>query len=252
MRWLAGELREVGVELFGHAVPAGRTRGRWLERARCGLHRVSLVGADGAKSRGRTRWPGRARSHGGEPEFDGMRLAQADARTAPVEGIRARLPAGAAGADRRAGRVASRYRGTRSPVPDADAFLLRRAGDRHRCEAQAGCGCARDCAPCGGPIREIAADGAILTGDVAGIVSPLTAGGIHSAWKHGWRWAKPSPATCATADRRRNRSRDGRARLPRETAAATGVRHAADGLPFDLLIGTPALRWAAERVYFNR
>ena len=25
-----------------------------------------------------------------------------------------------------------------------------------------------------------------LHGDAAGIVSPLTAGGIHSAWKHGW------------------------------------------------------------------
>src|SRR5690606_28900476 len=40
--------------------------------------------------------------------------------------------------------------------------------------------------PCGGPVRPLSRAGAILTGDAAGIVSPVTAGGIHSAWAHGW------------------------------------------------------------------
>ncbi len=39
--------------------------------------------------------------------------------------------------------------------------------------------------PCGGIVRPVAAPRALLVGDAAGMVSPLTAGGIHTALKHG-------------------------------------------------------------------
>jgi flavin-dependent dehydrogenase len=39
--------------------------------------------------------------------------------------------------------------------------------------------------PCGGVVRPEATERALLVGDAAGMVSPLTAGGIHTALKHG-------------------------------------------------------------------
>jgi flavin-dependent dehydrogenase len=149
--------------------------------------------------------------------------------------------------------LAARYRGTHAPTPDADAFLRHVApvlgidAGRKPDAIRAGL------VPCGGPIARIAADGVILTGDAAGIVSPLTAGGIHSAWKHGWavgeaiarhlRHGGPSPELVAQQA------------VPRYRAKRL-LRRAFDTMqmdwPFDLLIGTPPLRWAAERVYFNR
>lgn len=40
--------------------------------------------------------------------------------------------------------------------------------------------------PCGGVVQPSAASRALLVGDAAGMVSPVTAGGIHTALKHGW------------------------------------------------------------------
>lgn len=39
--------------------------------------------------------------------------------------------------------------------------------------------------PCGGVVRPVAAPRVLLVGDAAGMVSPVTAGGIHTALKHG-------------------------------------------------------------------
>ena len=39
--------------------------------------------------------------------------------------------------------------------------------------------------PCGGVVSPVAASRALLVGDAAGMVSPVTAGGIHTALKHG-------------------------------------------------------------------
>src|SRR5262249_40866979 len=39
--------------------------------------------------------------------------------------------------------------------------------------------------PCGGIVAPVAAPRVLLAGDAAGMVSPLTAGGIHTALKHG-------------------------------------------------------------------
>ncbi len=39
--------------------------------------------------------------------------------------------------------------------------------------------------PCGGVVRPVTTERALLVGDAAGMVSPVTAGGIHTALKHG-------------------------------------------------------------------
>lgn len=39
--------------------------------------------------------------------------------------------------------------------------------------------------PCGGTLKRVAIPGVLLVGDAAGLVSPVTAGGIHTAVRHG-------------------------------------------------------------------
>lgn len=257
MRWLADELRAHGAELrlanpFQQAV---RTQPGWnvsgVGRARY------LVGADGAKSRVAERAGlGRVRDflYGVEHEYAGLRLPDnalhcfVGKRFAPgYIGWATQSPTGV-----QVG-LACRYRSANTPMPDIEAFKRRIAPvvggpfpDRPH-EIRAGL------IPCGGPIDRVAGDGAILTGDAAGIVSPVTAGGIHSAWNHGWavgeaiarhlRHGGPAPERAAVAA------------IP-GFAVKRALRWAFDRMqadwPFDLLIGTAPLRWAAERVYFNR
>ncbi len=44
--------------------------------------------------------------------------------------------------------------------------------------------------PVGGPVSPFAAPGVVLIGDAAGVVSPLSAGGIHTALESGWAAAQ--------------------------------------------------------------
>ena len=257
MRWLADELRDAGVSLrlgapFQHAARGGD--GWDVQGAGTAAF---VVGADGAKSRVAERTGlDRVRDflYGVEYEFDGMRLADGDAlhcflsRTyAPgYIGWAAQGPTGV-----QLG-LARRHRSAATPAPDMAGFLrhvapvIGIAADARPDAIRAGL------VPCGGPLRRIADRGVILTGDAAGIVSPLTAGGIHSAWRHGWtvgeaiachlRRAGPAPETVAQAT------------VPRYRVKRV-LRRAFDRLqadwPFDLLIGSAPLRWAAERVYFH-
>jgi flavin-dependent dehydrogenase len=105
-------------------------------------------------------------------------------------------------------------------------------------------------------VFDMARDRAILVGDAAGIVSPVTAGGIHSAWEHGWSVGRAIAASV------RDDETDGRTpeRVAIEAAprfrTKRALRWAYDRLqfdwPFDLLLHSPPLRWAAEQVYFHK
>ena len=257
MRWLATQLREHGVDL--------RLGCAFTDAARCddgwqvaGLGRTRfLVGADGARSRVAQRCGlGAVRQflYGVEYEFPGARLAQPDAlhcfiskRYAPgYIGWIAQSPTGI-----QAG-LALRHDPAHARVPDIDGFLLRvgQAGGlpRHLHPGTTRAGLI----PCSGPVTDMARDRAILVGDAAGIVSPVTAGGIHSAWEHGWavgravaahlRDGGPSPEAVAVAVAPRFRTK-------------RALRWAYDRLqfdwPFDLLLHSPPLRWAARQVYFH-
>jgi len=258
MRWLAGQLRAHGVDLRLDApfTTCERIDGGWKVHG-AGSTRY-LVGADGARSRVARRCGlGEVRQflYGIEYEFPGATLAEPGAlhcfvskRYAPgYIGWIAQNPTGV-----QAG-LALRHDPLNARVPDIDGFLLRVgvAGGlpRHLKPGHTRAGLI----PCSGPVLDMARDRAILTGDAAGIVSPVTAGGIHSAWEHGWATGRAIAAHL----------RDGAAEPERVAIDAAprfrakrALRWAYDKLqfdwPFDLLLHSPPLRWAAEQVYFHK
>jgi flavin-dependent dehydrogenase len=107
--------------------------------------------------------------------------------------------------------------------------------------------------PCGGVVHRVATDRAMLVGDAAGMVSPVTAGGIHTALRHGAqvgsavaefiRGDRPDPAHWLAASYPRFRKK----RLLRWL-----FDHAQSDWVFDRMLSTPLMRRAAELVYFHR
>ena len=106
--------------------------------------------------------------------------------------------------------------------------------------------------PVGGPVTPIAGDRVLLIGDAAGLVSPLTAGGIHTALESGRAAAiaiaaalahDRGPALSATIDVPQFRTK----RLLRKAFDAFQ-----SDLLFDALLATGALSAAARIVYFHR
>lgn len=107
--------------------------------------------------------------------------------------------------------------------------------------------------PCGGPLARFAEGNLMLIGDAAGWVSPMTAGGIRTAFRFGRR------AGALTADHLLNGGpaphhilRD---ELPRFRVKGLLRRGLDLGLPNPVLnaaLSTPAARAFAQRVYFHR
>ncbi len=261
MRWLADEMREQGVDLrlaqpFTQASRETSThRGRWHLP---GIGRTHwLVGADGAKSRVAQRFGMGGVRHflyGMEYEFAGLELREPDALHCFVN--KALAPGYIGWATQNPTGVqfglAFRHQPSRTGTPDIDALRAlvgHRIGipdDLTPSAIRAGL------IPCGGPVAPLARPGVILTGDAAGIVSPVTAGGIHSAWQHGWtvgeavarhlRDGGPSPERMAERAAPRYRVK---------RALRWAFDHAQMDWPFDLMLGSAPMRWAAERVYFG-
>ena len=106
--------------------------------------------------------------------------------------------------------------------------------------------------PCGGIVRPVAAPRTLLVGDAAGMVSPLTAGGIHTALKHG------HAAGQAIADHLAGRRPDPATwfvdSYPQFRAKRV-VRYLFDSFQsdavFNLCLGTKLMRTAASIVYFH-
>lgn len=258
MRWLADEMVAQGVDLrlMQPFTDADYEHGRWRLP---GIGRTPwLVGADGAKSRVAQRAGlGRVRDflYGVEHEFEGLQLADPEALHCFVSrelapgyiGWATQNPTGVQFG------LAFRHRDSRIGMPDIETLRARVGRTLGIPSNLAPSAVRAGLIPCGGPVEPLARPGVILTGDAAGIVSPVTAGGIHSAWQHGWRVGEavarhlrdggPSPA--AIAERAAPRYRVKRA-----------LRWAFDRFqmdwPFDLMLGTAPMRWAAERVYFGR
>lgn len=106
--------------------------------------------------------------------------------------------------------------------------------------------------PCGGGVRPVAATRALLVGDAAGMVSPLTAGGIHTALKHGLA------AGYAVADFLHGKADDPATWFVRSYPSfrlkrwlrALYDRFQSDTV-FNLLLSTRAMRAAAGVIYFH-
>jgi len=260
MRWLAGRAVQAGAELrcgtgfrAAHAVPGGFELGAALGRTRF------LVGADGPRSNvARVLRLGRNRHYlvGLEHEYRGAVLAEPgflhcfiDRQLAPgyiawmVQGVHgvqlglARRVRGPGGTELKAAmaKMLVKVAGIadfRSLRPDSI-----RAG----------------LIPCGGLVRPVAMPRALLVGDAAGLVSPVTAGGIHTALVHGLA------AGQAVAEFLHGRSVDPQRRFVRSYPRfrlKRMLRFTFDHLQrdwiFNLALASAPMRWAAGRIYFHR
>jgi len=255
MQWLADEARRAGARLrYGCPFRGASRDASDMVLASTGARVRYLVGADGAHSSvarafGLSR--NRAFLLGIEAEYEGVggidpdRLhCFLDSRLAPgyigwvVPGVGGMAQVG----------LAARW----PHKPDLPAFERKLAPlfdwSRARRIARRG-----GRIPVGGRLARFARDRVLLVGDAAGIVSPLTAGGIHTALESGWRAAHaiadyldadgPEPARAATAA------------YPR-FALKRALRAVADlPLPnwlFNAMLGSAALRVVASSIYFHR
>jgi flavin-dependent dehydrogenase len=106
--------------------------------------------------------------------------------------------------------------------------------------------------PCGGLVQPVAAKRVLLVGDAAGMVSPLTAGGIHTALKHGL--AAGHAVVDFLSGKREDPSGWFVAEYPRFRAKRLlrfAFDHFQSDVLFNILLGTKIMRAAAGIVYFN-
>lgn len=106
--------------------------------------------------------------------------------------------------------------------------------------------------PCGGCVSPLGRDNVLLVGDAAGMVSPMTAGGIFTALDHA------AAVADAIADRQAGKPADplalARASYPRFTFKRWMRRGLDLGPPnwlYNVMIGTRPMRWLARLVYFH-
>ena len=260
MRWLAQRVTDAGATIrYGTRYSGARRVRSGFDLGDLGMTRF-LVGADGPRSSiARQLGLGTSRKYlfGIEHEFgfDSSNVFSApdhlhcfvDRRLAPgyigwiVSGVTG-LQVGVARRMRGAGWTPNDVMGAflRKIAPVID--LTRRRPDSVRAGL----------IPCGGVVRPASAQRALLVGDAAGIVSPVTAGGIHTALKHGLA------AGHAIADYLTGRSGDPhlwftrsypRYRLKR--LLRFGFDHFQSDLLFDLMLSTRAMRTAAGVIYFH-
>ncbi|GGD53671.1 NAD(P)/FAD-dependent oxidoreductase [Pseudoxanthomonas indica] len=260
MRWLAGKLPAAGVELrLGTSFREAHRDAEGWHLPGIGRCR-DLVGADGARSRVAERC-GLSRNteflHGVEFEFDDARLADADALHCFVSrrfargyiGWVAQTPTGVqAGLAHRAHAGAPR-------LPDIRAFL------RHVAPVMGTLPMRADSVragliPCGGAVKGLSRNRAHLLGDAAGVVSPVTAGGIHSALRHGsalGRWLGASDRDPGLDARHARRfAQQAVSRFTSKRVLRWGLDHLQSDAVFNLALKTPALRRFAEQLYFHR
>jgi geranylgeranyl reductase family protein len=244
MRWLTREAARAGAHIrFGRAFRSRRD----AANARY------LVGADGPRSRvARELGLGVNREFlvGVEAEFDGVRGFDTDRLHCFLD---AQLARGYIGW------IVPGYNGIaqvglacRHPrAPDLPAFLRKVAPvadfSRARCVGHRG-----GLIPVGGPVSPMARGDALLVGDAAGLVSPLSAGGIHTALESGW------VAAHAIADHLLENGEAPAAALARSTPRFAGKRALRvlfdRGVPdavFDALLSTRPFTALARSVYFH-
>jgi digeranylgeranylglycerophospholipid reductase len=106
--------------------------------------------------------------------------------------------------------------------------------------------------PVGGPVRPFATDRVLLIGDAAGLVSPLTGGGIHNAFLYGRRAAQ------VVSDYLQDRGPEPSQILARETPSyvlKSAMRRVMDvGAPdwlIERMLDTPMMGALAESIFFR-
>jgi len=251
LRWWADEARRAGAEVrFGVPFRGVRRTDRGFQLE--GIETELLVGADGARSTV-AEGMGLGRNEqflvGAEAELEGVRGLSPEHLHVFLDSQLARGYIGWAvpGVDVTQVGVACRA----PERPRLDAFLARLAtwfdlGRARRVGSRGGL------IPVGGPVRPVGRPGVWLVGDAAGHVSPLTAGGIHTALEGGRRAGLaacdfvldggPEPWKVA----KRSAPRFATKRL---------LRRAFDlgppNLLYDLALRSPAFRAVARAIFFH-
>ncbi|HVY66340.1 MAG TPA: NAD(P)/FAD-dependent oxidoreductase [Gammaproteobacteria bacterium] len=260
MRWLASDARRAGVTMKLGTTFTGLAR----ERSGFVLEGIGttrfVIGADGPRSKvARSAGLGENRKFltGVEYEFAHATIAEPDKlhcfmdrRLAPgyIAWVLAGVDGVQAGLARRAG--AREPRGWR---PDAAmAALLAKITPAIDLRGVEPTSVRAGLIPCGGIVRPVAAPRVLLVGDAAGMVSPVTAGGIHTALKHG------RAAGNAVVDFLRGRADDPSSWFVRTYPRFRAKRllrwafdHLQTDFAFNWLLGTQAMRRAAGIVYFH-
>jgi digeranylgeranylglycerophospholipid reductase len=263
IRWLAAQAQEAGVDLVCGSAFDGATKirgGYQLGGAAAnGLGETRyLIGADGPNSQvAKSLGLGQNRQFlfGMEYEFAGLTLPAADRlhcfldrRLAPgyigwmVPGVGVTQ----IGLARRMTRDPDAMKRAMEKFLDKIASVVD-VRDHEPASIRAGT------IPCGGVVRPVATERALLVGDAAGMVSPVTAGGIHTALKHGLA------AGHAVAE-----FLEGKCEDPQKWFAATYPKfrtkrllrflfdHFQSDFLFNLMLNSRPMRMAASQVYFHR
>jgi len=191
MRWFADQVEESGARIHRRALfrQAKRLQSGF-DLSEFGTTRF-LVGADGPTSAvAKALGLGKSSQFlfGLEREYAGVELPEpdrlhcfVDRRLAPgYIGWLAAAPGGAQVG--LAGRV---RRARRQPAVEAMGAFLDKIAPILDLRGAQPTSVRAGLIPCGGIVSPVAARRVLLTGDAAGMVSPVTAGGIHNALKHG-------------------------------------------------------------------
>lgn len=254
MRWLAACALEAGAGLrCGATFRDAYRRGGWIELPDQNLRTRWLVGADGPRSQVARCFGLEENTRflvGVEEEVCGLSLPTdqlhcfLDARLAP--GYFGWLFRGVHGVSQIG--VAARL----PQRPDLDGLVAKLS---HTVDFRLATRVGRrgGLIPVGGPLRRWHAPGVLLAGDAAGLVSPLTAGGIHAAIDHGERIAeaiaeqlrRPSFDVVAAVDARNPRFR-------RAGWMRTAYEHCASNTLFDATIGRAWTASLIRRVAYRR
>ncbi|MGD0641803.1 MAG: NAD(P)/FAD-dependent oxidoreductase [Roseiarcus sp.] len=257
MRWMTERCRQLGATVrLGATYTSARRDGSGFRLDGFGATRF-LVGADGPKSRvARDLGLGENRKFlfGVEYEYAGLDLDEPhllhcfiDRRLAPgyIGWIVAGVGIVQIGLARRASAPGAAKEAMAAFIEKiAGVIDVRRRKPLH---IRAGL------IPCGGVVHPVAAERVLLVGDSAGMVSPVTAGGIHTAIEHG-QAAGRAIAGFARGEHD-DPSRWFVESYPRFRAKRT-LRwlfdHFQSDLAFNLLLGSSPMRAAARLVFFHR
>lgn len=256
MRWLGEQALEAGVELrLSCAFREARAIADGWQLPGIGQCRY-LVGADGARSKVAAYFGlGRVREflYGVEHEYDGAGLHRPDAlhcfisrRWAPgYIGWIAQTPRGV-----QAGLALRMRPGTRPPdlagFLDHVAPVVGLSRPRPPDSVRAGL------IPCGGPVHPRLRHDVLLAGDAAGVVSPVTAGGIHSGLRHGADIGRALVQALESGIAPQVSTIRAIPAWRRKRALRWAFDHLQWDWPFDLLLASPPLRRMAEQIYFHR